>query len=223
MTNEQTIDEIMGAVLASQDSAFRRGDGLEGYEESVAADQHVRDLITAALAAKDAEIAECDALRADMAAILRAVAIAVRGPEVDGISWGWADLPDRATAAMNMMSGAVELAREQAAEIERLNRAYHQQREDAQSRVDAAVLRALAAEREAERLQAQLTEPAKPEPGEWIEWKGGDVAPMSDDVLVTIKCRDGCIQHDHIPSNVDWDHSSITDYWGDVIAYRVQA
>ena len=42
------------------------------------------------------------------------------------------------------------------AEIERLNHAYHQQREDAQARVDAAVLRALTAERERDRREADF-------------------------------------------------------------------
>lgn len=103
MTNEQTIEAIRLAEWIEDDMT------CNGDAE-----------IAAELRRQHAEIAECDALRADMAAILRAVAIAVRGPEVDGISWGWADLPDRVAAAMSMMSGAVELAREHAAEIERL-------------------------------------------------------------------------------------------------------
>ena len=39
-------------------------------------------------------------------------------------------------------------------------------------------------------LKAQLAEPAKPAPGEWIEWAGGD-CPIADGVRHQIRTRDG--------------------------------
>ena len=61
MTNEQTIDGIMNAVFVSQEktAAYDKsyGPGTEKLErEMFAADNEVRNLITAALAAKDAEL-----------------------------------------------------------------------------------------------------------------------------------------------------------------------
>ena len=77
---------------------------------------------------------------------------------------------------------------------------------------------ALAAE--IERLKAQLAEPAKPAPGEWIEWAGVE-CPIADDVQHQIRTRDGW------ESNVDtdaygWDW---TRRHGDnaIVAYRVLA
>lgn len=39
-------------------------------------------------------------------------------------------------------------------------------------------------------LKARLAEPAKPEPGEWIEWAGGE-CPIADGVRHQIRTRDG--------------------------------
>ena len=45
-----------------------------------------------------AELEESDALRERLSELLKATAIAVRGPEPELTSWGWHDLPERAGA-----------------------------------------------------------------------------------------------------------------------------
>lgn len=72
MTNEQTIDEIMEAVITSQVATAAydgsSGPGTDELERAMfSADGEVRDLITAALAAKDAEIERLKAKLAEPA------------------------------------------------------------------------------------------------------------------------------------------------------------
>ena len=82
-----------------------------------------------------------------------------------------------------------------------------------------AITAALAAkDAEIAALKAQLAGTAKPAPGEWIEWAGGE-CPIADDVQHQIRTRDGW------ESNVDtdaygWDW---TRRHGDnaIVAYRV--
>lgn len=88
---------------------------------------------------------------------------------------------------------------------------------------------------EIERLKAKLAElmplyekpqpadePARPEPVEWIEWKGGE-CPIADDARIDVKCRDGDVLRDCLPSNLYWSHHADGNYWGDIVAYRVMA
>ena len=238
MSNETnaTIDEIIRAVVHFAAAEIARHNMPSSLRAGVCArkEAEVRHLVTKALdsqaqqiaaltqdlAESRAEIAECDALRSDMAAILRAVAIAVRGPEVDGISWGWADLPDRVTATVNMMSGAVELAREHAAEIEVLtaerDELKHGRRQ--QHDADSAELRRLCAERDG--LRKRLDAQATPAPGEWVEWQGGEVAPVADGVRHEVRLRDGRELFSLYAGSWIW---SVRGIEADIVAYRVAA
>lgn len=81
-----------------------------------------------------------------------------------------------------------------------------------------AITAALAAkDAEIERLKAKLAEPA---PGEWIEWAGGE-CPIADDARIDVKCRDGDVLRDCLPSSLYWSHYADGNYWGDIVAYRV--
>ena len=77
-------------------------------------------------------------------------------------------------------------------------------------------IEALTAERDA--LRRRLDD-ARPAPGEWIEWAGGE-CPIADDARIDVKCRDGDVLRDYLPSNLYWSHHN---YWGDIVAYRVMA
>ena len=88
MPNEQTIDEIMAAVITSQVATAAydgsSGPGTDELERAMfSADGEVRDLITAALAAKDAEI---ERLKADAERYRwlksRPVAVPADGPDL---------------------------------------------------------------------------------------------------------------------------------------------
>ena len=58
------------------------------------------------------ERADDEATRAMMADILKRTAVALRGPEPDGTRYGWADLPERAAAAI----AAIDVMQRAAAE-----------------------------------------------------------------------------------------------------------
>lgn len=60
--------------------------------------------------ASEREIAECDALRSKLADILTRTANALKGEPGPLQSHSWHDLPERVTAAMNALAGAMELA-----------------------------------------------------------------------------------------------------------------
>ena len=124
MTNEQTIDEIMLAVDDIEDKGILCHDG-EG-PEPIAERSALRIMITAALAAKDAEIAA---------------------------------------------------------------------------------------------LKAQLAGTAKPAPGEWIEWAGGE-CPIADGVQHEIRMRDGWESSRGADAQMwsGWVHD---DSAYDIVAYRV--
>jgi hypothetical protein len=228
--------------------------------QAAALDSHARQIeaLTQDMTEARAEIVECDALRADMASILRAVAIAVRGPEADGISWGWSDLPDRVTAAVNMMSGAVELAREHAATIEALT-AERDKREaefmamlaaehqvsagyvalrgilgamnppgagwESLSKYVEGVARSVVTERDELRKRLEDAKPATPAPGEWVEWHGGDVAPVADGVWIQIRSRNGSgiFEPECMASLRRWTHGGgelgLPEF--DIVAYRI--
>lgn len=78
---------------------------------------------------------------------------------------------------------------------------------------------ALAAE--IERLKAQLAEPAKPAPGEWIEWAGGE-CPLNDSVRHSIRKRDGWQSAPDIAA-ADWYGWRHNGSSADIVAYRVLA
>jgi hypothetical protein len=83
-----------------------------------------------------------------------------------------------------------------------------------------AITAALAAkDEEIERLKAQLAEPAKPAPGEWIEWAGGE-CPIADDVQHEIRMRDGWESSRGADAQMwsGWGHD---DSAYDIVAYRV--
>lgn len=84
-----------------------------------------------------------------------------------------------------------------------------------------AIAAALAAkDAEIERLTAQLAEPAKPEPGEWIEWAGGE-CPIEDGVGFQFRFRDDSQAGDCIHHNAPTWVWSARSYDGDIVAYRV--
>jgi hypothetical protein len=133
MSTETTIDDLAheawaAAQLAPGDSiddAVRRIAGLIAAEIGSQARQIEaleRDLL---VVSREAFV--LDALHTGMSGILRATAIAVRGPEVGGKPWNWSDLPRRVTAA-------IKEAGERATEIEALTA----ERDDLRKRLDAA-------------------------------------------------------------------------------------
>ena len=77
---------------------------------------------------------------------------------------------------------------------------------------------------EIERLKAQLAdsdkqEPASPEPGEWIEWRGGRSPPIPDGILHQARLRNGAeLNENSRASAVAWDHQCSAR---DIIAYRI--
>lgn len=69
-----------------------------------------------------------------------------------------------------------------------------------------AITAALAAkDAEIERLTAQLAEPAKPGPGEWIEWKGSATPPIADGVKFKAEFVSGNGYTDNRASEWAWD------------------
>ena len=71
---------------------------------------------------------------------------------------------------------------------------------------------------EIERLKAQLAEPAKPAPGEWIEWAGGE-CPIADGIPHQARLRNGAeLNENSRASAVAWDHQRSAR---DIIAYRI--
>lgn len=181
MTNEQTIDEIMAAVITSQVATAAydgsSGPGTDELERAMfSADGEVRDLITAALAAKDAEIERLEAQLAD-------------SDKQEPAAWRI-----RQGARVYIISNA----------------------EFVRSSFDAASMTPLYDKPQ------PAAEPAKPEPVEWIEWKGGE-CPIADDARIDVTCRDGDVLRDCLPSNLYWSHHADGNYWGDIVAYRVMA
>lgn len=103
------------------------------------------------------------------------------------------------------------------AEIERLSRECIDLREDYANLKDAMHDDGVAYRAEIERLTAQLAEQAKPEPGEWIEWKGGE-CPIADGIRHWARTRNDQLLSGTHATGWDWSHCG-TD--GDIIAYRV--
>ena len=82
-------------------------------------------------------------------------------------------------------------------------------------------IEALTAERDELRKRLDDAKPATPAPGEWIEWSGGDVAPVADGVSFEFKFRDGippvCGPY-RDATKWRWNHHGIS---GDIVAYRI--
>ena len=64
-------------------------------------------------------------------------------------------------------------------------------------------------------------EPASPEPGEWIEWAGGE-CPLNDSVRHSIRKRDGWQSAPDIAA-ADWYGWRHNGSSADIVAYRVLA
>lgn len=54
---------------------------------------------------------------------------------------------------------------------------------------------------------------------EWIEWKGGDKPPVSNDTVVQVKLRGATPKYDEAKAHL-WDWVSVNEF-DDIIAYRV--
>ena len=60
---------------------------------------------------------------------------------------------------------------------------------------------------------------ATPAPGEWIEWRGGDAAPIADGVWHQVRLRSGGeLQPNGKASALAWDHKTSRR---DIVAYRI--
>jgi hypothetical protein len=82
-------------------------------------------------------------------------------------------------------------------------------------------IEALTAERDELRKRLDEAKPATPAPGEWIEWRGGDVAPVADGTLIEIRNRKGDEWSRHVTPDLDWSHITRHPLRSDIIAYRI--
>lgn len=222
MTNEQTIDAVMALVNDIEDQALIHacGEGAEPAAERSA----LLHAITAALAAKDAEIErlnhayhqqrEDTQARVD-AAVLRALSAERERDRREADFQEMLKAEHRISGAYVDLRSIIGAMNPPSAQFESL------------TKYVSMVARKLVDERDA--LKARLTDSgcdlqalkADPVPGEWVGWKGGE-CPERNYTLVDVRLRDGDLIEFRRADSLNWHHKPEVERAWDIVAYRVR-